>query len=101
MLSTFKAIIEKSIAGHKLVALEEFEFLGEEKAAFTFSSEHLMGSIEILKDLTADLLIIEFENENILYSMTFENIKNIEELSDVITDFLKKLEDCERKYLQK
>jgi hypothetical protein len=57
-----------------------------------------MGSIETLRDFTTDFLIVEFENENILYSMTLENIRSAEEWSSVIVSYLDRLSGYEEKY---
>ncbi len=102
MLIFVKNLIKKNISEYQLnIYLEEFELLGNEKAAATISTTHLMGSIEVLKDLTTDLLIVEFRSEDIIYSKTFEKINDNEELNNIIQQYLQEFDECENKYQNK
>ncbi len=97
MLTFIKYFIEKNISKYHLsISLEDFELLGNEKVAISISSDHMMGSIEILKDLTTDLLIVEVDSEDIIYSKTYENIKNDDELKDIIQNYLEIIESYEK-----
>jgi hypothetical protein len=99
MLADIKDFIEKQLSEHKRnIALEDLELLGDSKVAATISTPHLMGSIEILRDLTTDLLIAEFESEDILYSKTYESISHTEALKEIIQNYLQEVDRFEAKY---
>lgn len=99
MLSNIKEFIEDQLSEYQWnISLEDFELLGDSKVAATISTPHLMGSIEILRDLTTDLLIADFESEDILYSETYETISNTEGLKEIIQKFLQEVDRFEAKY---
>ncbi len=99
MLNSIKDFIEKNISEYQLnISLKDFEFLGNEKIVATISTTRLMGSIDVLKDLTTDLLIVEFESEDIVYSKTYENVNNDNELYNIIQKYLQKVETYEKNY---
>ena len=97
MLDTIKDIIGKQLAECiPNISLEQIELLGKEKLAATIATSHLMGSIEILKDFTTDLLVVEFESEEVLYSETFNAVFGVEELREIIDKFLIKIDAIEQ-----
>ncbi len=99
MLSFIEKYIKKNISYYQLnISLEEFLILGGKKASAIISTMNLMGSIEVLCDLTTDLLIVDIESENIIYSKTFEKIVNREKLNDIISQYLIELENFEKEY---
>jgi len=66
-LNSIKEQIENQLNNvNQSITLDEIELLGRTKIAATISTPHLMGSIEILEDLAIELLIIEFDNEELV-----------------------------------
>jgi hypothetical protein len=96
MLASIKDFIKKQLTEcEPTISLEQVELLGDKKIAATISTSHLMGSVEILEDLTIDLLIVEFDSEDVVYSKTFDSVSNTEELREIIKRYLHTIDDAE------
>ncbi len=92
MLIDIRDAVESKIAEfNQSITLDEIEILGESKLAATISTPHLMGSIEILKELTTDFLIIEFESEDVVYSECYDSLSSSNDLKAVLSSFLNKM----------
>ncbi len=99
MLASIIKIIKQQLTKYEpIIVLEEFEQLGDSKIEVTISTPHLMGSIEILKELVTDLLIVEFDNEKIIYSKTLGSVSNMDELIIILSEYFCRMVDIEKKY---
>ena len=70
-----------------VVRLDEIKTLGDGKLVALFTTNRLLGSADILPDLTTDLMVLDAESEETLHCETFEDVPNLDALRTIFDAF--------------
>lgn len=94
ILKEIEIFIKKYIGNlENRISLDSITNYDDKKIEMVLSMDNHMISISILLNLTYDLMIVEFESENLIMSKT-KMCDNIDDLLQEIREDFKKIIDC-------